>query len=152
MARRRGPNLNISSPMTPETAALVRQSWAQLAPVRKQVCADFYARLFARYPELRPLFKGDIARQSTLFMTMVNTVVSALDNPDPVIALLQTTGARHADYGIRTGDYDKFADVLMDTFARALGDVFTPRTRAAWEEVYARLAETMQQGAAEAGR
>ncbi len=44
--------------MTPETAALVRQSWAEIMPMRKQVCVDFYDRLFARYPEVRPLFKG----------------------------------------------------------------------------------------------
>ncbi|MCF7988963.1 MAG: hypothetical protein K9M02_00820 [Thiohalocapsa sp.] len=135
--------------MTPDTAALVRQSWAELLPKRKQVCTRFYACLFERHPELRRLFKGDMERQANLFLTMINTAVSALDNPEPVVPLLRTVGARHADYGVEDADYDKFADALMQTFAEALGDTFTPEVSAAWQQVYAQLAETMQAGATE---
>lgn len=135
--------------MTPETAALVRQSWAEIMPMRKQVCVDFYQRLFACYPELRPLFKGDMERQTGLFVTMINTVVSALENPDPVVPLIKTVGARHVGYGVTAADYDKFANALLGAFEHALGDSFTPEIRAAWSDVYARLARTMLQGAAE---
>jgi hemoglobin-like flavoprotein len=135
--------------MTPETAALVRQSWAEITPMRKQVCVDFYDRLFARYPEVEPLFKGDMERQTGLFVTMINTVVSALENPEPVVRLIKTVGARHIGYGVTDADYDKFADALLSAFAQALGESFTPETRAAWSEVYGRLAQTMLQGAAE---
>jgi nitric oxide dioxygenase len=136
--------------MTPETALLVRQSWAELKPQRKLVCGDFYQRLFAGYPELRPLFKGDMQRQTALFVTMIDTVVSALENPDPVVPLIKTVGERHARYGVTEADYDKFADALLAAFADALGESFTPELRAAWAEVYQDLAGTMQQGAAEA--
>ncbi|MGD2019705.1 MAG: globin domain-containing protein [Thiohalocapsa sp.] len=136
--------------MSPQTAALVRDSWAEIVPMRKRVCADFYHRLFARYPELHPLFKGDIERQTALFVTMLNTVVSALDNPEPVIPLIKTLGARHADYGVEDADYDKFSAVLLDSFADALGERFTPDVRAAWAAVYAELAVTMRRGAEEA--
>jgi hemoglobin-like flavoprotein len=135
--------------MIPETAALVRQSWAEITPMRKQICVDFYDRLFACYPELRPLFKGDMERQTGLFVTMINTVVSALENPDPVVPLIKTVGARHVGYGVTDADYDKFADALLSAFAQALGESFTPEIRAAWREVYARLAQTMREGAAE---
>ena len=136
--------------MNPQTAALVRDTWAEIVPMRKQVCADFYQRLFTRYPELRPLFKGNIDRQTALFVTMLNTVVSALDNPKPVVPLIKAVGARHADYGVEDADYDKFAAVLLDSFADALGERFTPQVRRAWAEVYAELSATMRQGAEEA--
>jgi hemoglobin-like flavoprotein len=136
--------------MNPQTAALVRDSWAEIVPMRKQVCAEFYQRLFARYPELRPLFKDDIERQTSLFVTMLNTVVSSLENREPVVPLIKTVGARHADYGVGNADYDKFSNVLLDSFADALGERFTPDVRAAWTEVYEELADTMRQGAAEA--
>jgi hemoglobin-like flavoprotein len=135
--------------MTPETAALVRQSWAAMMPARKQVCVNFYDRLFACYPELRPLFKGDMERQTGLFVTMINTVVSALENPDPVVPLIKTAGARHVGYGVTDADYDKFAQALLGAFAHALGESFTPEIHAAWSEVYSRLAQTMKEGAAE---
>lgn len=135
--------------MTPETASLVRQSWAEIQPRRKLVCTDFYRRLFARYPELRALFKDDIERQTGLFVAMMDTVVSALEQPAPVVPLIKIVGARHAGYGVADADYDKFADALLDTFAQALGEGFTPERRAAWIEAYTRLADTMKQGAAE---
>ncbi|MCG6942205.1 MAG: globin domain-containing protein [Thiohalocapsa sp.] len=136
--------------MNPQTAALVRDSWAEIVPMRKQVCTGFYDRLFQRHPELRPLFKGDIDRQTGLFVTMLNTVVSSLENRDPVIPLIKAVGARHAGYGVENADYEKFAGVLLDSFAAALGERFTPDVRAAWLEVYRQLADTMRQGAAEA--
>jgi hemoglobin-like flavoprotein len=135
--------------MTPETARLVRESWAEIVPMRKQVCLDFYRRLFARYPELGTLFKGDMDRQTGLFVTMVNTIVSALENRDPVLPLIKAVGARHAGYGVAAADYEKFADTLLDAFGDALGDGFTPDVRDAWSVVYADLACTMLAGAAE---
>jgi hemoglobin-like flavoprotein len=136
--------------MNPQSTALVRDSWAEIVPMRKQVCADFYQRLFERHPELQPLFKGDMDRQTGLFVTMLNTVVSALENREPVVPLIKTVGARHADYGVEYDDYGKFEEVLLDTFAGALGERFTPEVRAAWAEVYEELADTMRQGAEEA--
>lgn len=135
--------------MSPETIRLVRHSWSQVMPRRKQVCSDFYRRLFATYPELRPLFQDDLARQTDLFVTMINTVVSALENPGPVRPLLETLGARHAEYGVAGADYAKFEAVLLDTLATSLGADFTPAMRVAWHEVYDQLAVRMQAGAAQ---
>jgi nitric oxide dioxygenase len=98
---------------------------------------------------VRPLFRDGLERQTALFVTMINTVVSALENPDPVVPLIKTLGVRHAGYGVSDADYDKFAEVLLETFADAQGDAFTPEVRDAWREVYDRLADTMRAGAAE---
>jgi len=133
--------------MNPETIALVRQSWSAILPMRRDVCGDFYQRLFATYPELRPLFTGDMERQAMLFVTMINTVVSALDDPGPVQPLIETLGARHAHYGVSAQDYAKFETVLLDTLHQALGDAFSAETRIAWARVYERLVEIMRAGA-----
>lgn len=137
--------------MNPETVALVRQSWTAILPKRKEVCGDFYRRLFSTHPELRPLFKGDIERQAMLFVTMINTVVSALDDPGPVRPLLESLGARHADYGVSARDYAKFEAVLLDTLHHSLGDDFTTETRTAWRLVYERLVAIMRTGAGDDG-
>jgi hemoglobin-like flavoprotein len=133
--------------MNPEDAALVRHTWALILPQRKQVCRSFYERLFARHPELRPLFKGDIDHQADLFVTMINTVISALDDPRPVRPLIETLGARHVDYGVAAGDYDKFEQVLLETLAEALGDEATPEVQAAWQAVFEELSAVMRAGA-----
>lgn len=130
--------------MHPDTAALVRQSWSRILPRRKEVCRAFYQRLFAVRPELRPLFKGDPEHQSALFVTMINTVISTLDDPRPVRTLLQTLGARHAQYGVAAADCIEFETVLLE----ALGPSFSPAHRVAWTAVFGQLSETMQRGGA----
>jgi len=135
--------------MSPGTVELVRTSWSAIMPRRKEVGVSFYRRLFEVHPEVQPLFKGDIDRQTALFTTMINTVVSALENPKPVRPLIELLGARHADYGVSATDYDKFEQVFLDTLEEALGDKFTADTRAAWRQVYEGMAATMQRGAGE---
>jgi hemoglobin-like flavoprotein len=134
--------------MNPETAANVQRSWALVLPQRKAVCRAFYRRLFERHPELRPLFKADIGEQADLFVTMINTVISALEHPQRVRALVETLGARHAGYGVRAEDYAKFEAVLLETLRDTLGDELDAATLAAWREVFAGLSQTMQEGAA----
>jgi len=135
--------------MNSENAARVRRTWALVLPKRKLVCRDFYRRLFLRYPELRPLFKGEIGEQADLFVTMINTVISALEHPQRVRPLVEALGARHAAYyGVKSEDYAKFEQVLLDTLCATLGDDLDAEGLEAWREVFARLSRTMQAGAA----
>lgn len=134
--------------MNRDSIARVRQSWARVLPRRREVATTFYRRLLTAYPDLRPLFKGDLDRQAALLVTMLNTVVSALDDPGTVQSLIERLGARHAEYGVAPTDYARFETVLLDTLAEALGADFDPATRTAWIEVYSGLAASMLAGAA----
>ncbi|WP_462322604.1 globin domain-containing protein [Halochromatium sp.] len=133
--------------MHPDTVSRVRQTWALILPQRKSVCRAFYRRLFLDHPELRPLFKGEIDEQADLFVTMINTVISALEYPERVRPLIETLGARHAEYGVRPEDYLKFEQVLLETLYEALGDELDAEAQAAWREVFEALSQTMQAGA-----
>jgi hemoglobin-like flavoprotein len=133
--------------MQPDSAERIRQSWALVLPRRKTVCRDFYQRLFTRYPELRPLFKNEVGEQADLFVTMINTFVSALEHPQRVRPLIETLGARHAGYGVRAEDYGKFEEVLLETLGDALDGDIDAAGLAAWREVFDALSATMQRGA-----
>ncbi len=133
--------------MHPDTVSRVRQTWTLILPQRKSVCRNFYHRLFARHPELRPLFKSDVDDQADLFVTMINTVISALEHPERVRPLIETLGSRHADYGVHPDDYAKFEQVLIETLREALDDDLDADAQAAWREVFEALSQTMQAGA-----
>jgi hemoglobin-like flavoprotein len=133
--------------MHPDTASRIRQSWALILPQRKAVCRDFYQRLFKTYPELQPLFKAEIGVQADLFVTMINTVISALEHPERVRPLIERLGARHADYGVHSEDFAKFEQILLETLKQALGDGLDAESEAAWCEVFESLSRTMQAGA-----
>ncbi len=136
--------------MTPEQKELVRQSWTKLLPISAQAAALFYARLFEIYPEVKPLFKGDMEEQGRKLMAMINMAVKALDNLDLLIGAIQDSGRRHAEYGVKDEDYDKVADALLWTLEQGLKDDFTEEVKGAWVAVYTALADVMKGGAAEA--
>ncbi|HSO82944.1 globin family protein [Thiocapsa sp.] len=136
--------------MNPETITLVKDSWATVAPISEQAAGLFYGRLFEIYPEVRPMFKGDMKEQGNKLVVMLTTVVNALDNLDPLIPTIKKMGARHAGYGVHDGDYAKVADALLWTLGQGLGDDFTPEVKNAWVCAYSALADTMKAGAAEA--
>ncbi|MGB5737508.1 MAG: globin family protein [Thiohalocapsa sp.] len=132
--------------MNAEEIALVRTSWADMASISDQAADMFYGRLFEAYPEVRPLFKGELDEQGEKLMRMIGKAVDALDDLEPLDRVIKMMGARHSGYGVDDGDYEKLADALFWTLEKQLGDAFTPATRAAWVSVYDDLATMMREG------
>ncbi len=133
--------------MTPEQIALVKDSFAKVAPIAPQAAALFYGRLFEIAPEVRPLFKGDIEEQGRKLMQVIATAVGALDRLDTIVPTVQDLGRRHATYGVSDAHYDKVAEALLWTLGQGLGDGFTPAVREAWTVTYTILADTMKAAA-----
>ncbi|MCF7984650.1 MAG: hypothetical protein K9L70_09625 [Thiohalocapsa sp.] len=131
------------------SVTLVKTTWAALEPDAEQVAALFYERLFTVYPEVRPLFRTDMAAQARKLARMLDATVKALDDLDPAIPGIKQLGADHAGYGVSEEDYDKVGDALLWALAHGLGDAFTPDVDSAWRAVYAALAATMKAGATE---
>jgi hemoglobin-like flavoprotein len=133
--------------MTPEKIALVRSSWQQVLPIRDTAAQLFYGRLFDLDPSLRGLFKGDMAEQGRKLMTMINTVVTSLDNLAPLLVAVEDLGRRHVAYGVTEAHYDTVGSALLWTLGQGLGEQFTPPVEAAWTEAYTVLADAMKQAA-----
>ena len=128
---------------------LVRASFASLPKDAEAVGMLFYALLFKIDPDLRPLFRGDMRRQSELLITMISTAVENLDRLDLVLSAVRDLGRRHAGYGVKESDYDTVETALLLTLAQALGGEFTPEVRRAWIACYRTLAEVMKTAARE---
>jgi hemoglobin-like flavoprotein len=133
--------------MTPEYQLLVRDSFAQVAPIAEQAASLFYGRLFELDPSLRPLFKGDIEEQGRKLMAMIGTAVANLDSLDAIVPAVQALGRRHAGYGVPATSYDTVAAALLWTLGELLGDAFTADVQAGWTEAYTILATTMKNAA-----
>jgi hemoglobin-like flavoprotein len=134
--------------MDAEEIALVQASWSTLASRPQQAAETFYRRLFEVYPEVRPLFKGEMDEQGEKLMRMIGKAVAALDDLEPLDRVIKMMGARHSGYGVHDDDYEKLAEALFWTLEQGLGDDFTPATRAAWVSVYDDLADMMREGGA----
>jgi len=133
--------------MTPEQKRLVKDSWAKVLPIKETAAELFYGRLFETYPEVKPLFKGDMKEQGRKLMAMLNTAVNSLDNIEALIGPLKHSGKAHAGYGVKAEDYDKVGASFLWTLEKGLGDAFTPEVKDAWTVVYTTVAGVMIEGA-----
>jgi hemoglobin-like flavoprotein len=133
--------------MTPRQIELVQGSWAKLAPIVDTAAEVFYERLFALDPALRPMFKGDMAKQAWKLATMISYAVNGLNRVEAMRPGLLALGKRHVDYGVRDEHYRTVGEALLWTLGRGLGKAFTPETERAWASAYDVLASTMKQGA-----
>lgn len=135
--------------MTPEQKTMVQESWAKVVPISDKAAELFYGKLFEMDPDLKPLFKGDMAEQGAKLMKMITVAVNGLDRLDEIVPAVQGLGKRHVAYGVTDEHYDTVGGALLWTLEAGLGDDFTPDVKEAWATVYGILATTMKEAAAE---
>lgn len=111
---------------------------------------EFYRRLFELAPEVRPLFKQEIAAQVKKFSDMLGWVIAHLENPEQLCRELRELGVRHRDYGVKIDQYAPLGSALIWMFQHTLGDHFTSEMEEAWLEAYAFISFEMERGAREA--
>lgn len=136
--------------MTPHQINLVQRSFVDVKSIADVAAELFYARLFMLDPSLRPMFKGDMAKQGQMLMSMIGAAVSGLRNLEALAPVVRQLGARHVRYGVRDEHYATVGTALLWTLEKGLGEKFTPEMRDAWASTYQLLAEVMQLGAMEA--
>ena len=129
--------------MTPERIVLIRASFTTLQPRMEEFSGRFYARLFERNPELRPLFRGDLEKQSRALAGMIELIVKMLDMQDKLVPLIHYLGDRHSAAKVRPEHYAMFGDALMWTLEQMLEGEFTPDVRRAWQQAYSFMADNM---------
>ena len=136
--------------MTPEQAQIIKLTFAQVMRNKDKVGVTFYDRLFTIAPEVKPLFKGDVAEQSRKLMDTLALAVGMLRDMPTLVMTLQGLARRHVGYGVRDEHYDKVGEALLWTLEAGLGRAFTPDVRDAWTTVYGLLATTMREAARDA--
>jgi hemoglobin-like flavoprotein len=136
--------------VTPRQQTLIRESWAQVAPIADTAATIFYDRLFELDPSLRTLFsRTDMAGQRRNLMQTLAVVVASIDRLESIVPAVEALGRRHAGYGVEAAHFETVGQALLDTLAIGLGEAFTTEVREAWATAYGILAGVMQSAAAE---
>jgi hemoglobin-like flavoprotein len=133
--------------MTPEQIGLLRTSFDKVRPISEDAARLFYARLFEIAPEVRPLFKGDMAEQGRKLMATLAVVVNGIDDLPRLLPAVEGLGRRHAGYGVTDQHFAPVGAALIWTLEQGLGEDFTPEVRTAWLDAYGTLAAVMQDAA-----
>src|SRR5262245_57139017 len=119
------------------------------APRGDELMDEFYSRLFAAAPAVKPLFPSDMRRQKTMLLGALVLLRKSLRDLDAIVPKLRELGARHVAYGARPEHYPVVGSVLIASMAELAGDAWTSEFEHAWSAAFDVVAGTMLAGAAE---
>ena len=135
-------------PFDAATIRLVQASWAKVMPISDVASQLFYDRLFELDPNLRPLFKSDMAEQRKKLMQTLAVAVDGLSDVQRLLPVLQQLGVRHVGYMVQDVHYDTVGAALLWTLEEGLGEDFDDAVQNAWTHVYDVIASVMKEAAA----
>jgi hemoglobin-like flavoprotein len=130
---------------------LLVQSIGWAAEREPVITRRFYEILFARYPQVQPLFgrnSGDAQARM-----LQDAILAALDHIEDGAWLTETLGAlgaRHVAYGVTDEMYGWVGECLIATLAEHCGDRWSNDHHAAWGRTYGALTGLALAGAARA--
>ena len=104
-------------------------SFDLVAPRGDELMDDFYARLFAAAPAVRPLFPTDMKKQKTMLLGALVLLRKSLRNLDAIVPTLRKLGARHVAYGARPEHYPVVGATLIASMAAVAGRRLEARVR-----------------------
>jgi hemoglobin-like flavoprotein len=137
--------------MSPDDKALLKTTWAMVAPIADIAAGLFYERLFTLDPSLRPMFEStDMKEQRRKLMQALAAVINSVDNLQALVPTLEHLGRNHARYGVTDRHYDTVGAALLWTLEQGLKDAWTPAAQSAWTAAYTTVATVMRNAASRA--
>jgi hemoglobin-like flavoprotein len=130
-------------PISDEQIRLVRGSLPLIRERYPPGSTAFYENLFEIAPDLRRLFRPDIASQEMRFMSTLATIADLLDEPSTLGTELEGLGRAHAGLGVQAQDFAPMGSALLVTLGETLGPAFTDDLQRAWRAAYDHFAAEM---------
>lgn len=112
---------------------ILRSSFELVIDRRPDLTIRFYEILFARYPQLEPMFRRDRSAQAKMLAGAIAAVLDHLEDAPWLQTTLGGLGAKHVTYGVTDVMYAMVGDALLAT-GRGRGRGVDPAGRAAMED------------------
>jgi hemoglobin-like flavoprotein len=126
-------------------------SFDLVAPRGDELMDEFYGRLFATAPAVKPLFANtDLKRQKAILLATLVLLRKSLRDLDAIVPKVRELGARHVAYGAQPEHYPVVGEVLIASMAAVAGDAWRAEHERAWGAAFEVVAGAMMEGAQEA--
>jgi NAD(P)H-flavin reductase/hemoglobin-like flavoprotein len=123
--------------------ARLKTSFARVARHGDEVPLHFYADLFLKHPETRPMFPVSMQAQRAHLVDALATVVSGVDHVDNLTLFLRDLGRGHRKFGTLAEHYEAVGDSLLATFAHFSAEAWDADLEADWRAAYELIAGAM---------
>jgi NAD(P)H-flavin reductase/hemoglobin-like flavoprotein len=119
-----------------------------LEPQSEKVMAYFFATLFVRNPELRPMFPLTLDESRRHVFQALTRCAWSFDQPEALHRWLTELGRDHRKFGVAEHHYRAFCDALLATVQAFSAGSWSAQAQAAWARALDRIAATMAEGGA----
>ncbi len=130
-------------PLTQDDVRIVKESLPTIRNHLQPASTVFYENLFAIAPDLRPMFREDLAGQGMKFFSTLNTIFDMLTEPEVARSEMEDLAGSHTALGVKAEHFAPMRDALDKTLTDTLGPDFTPEIREAWMKAYDSVAADM---------
>lgn len=132
--------------MDETTVELLEKSFNLLAPRGPELVDRFYAHLFAKNPQVRPLFPQEMGEQKKKLLASIQLVMANVRKPDALFEPLQDMGRRHVYYKTEPAHYPVVRDTLISVMSDMAGDAWNDDFQRAWTDALNLIAGIMIEG------
>jgi len=118
-------------------SAAIVQSLELAAERGGDITTLVYAKLFARCPDMQPLFVRDTsgAVRGEMLARTIDAILDYLDGDNYATNLIRSESVTHDGYGVPPETFATFYSVLAETIEEVLGSAWTPAMADAWREL-----------------
>lgn len=102
-----------------------------------------YMNWFMQCPEVMPMFKGDMAKNGAMVVTMVDNAINLLDDLKKLIPKLINLGKKHVKYGATPEYFAGLGKALVQTLEETLEEEWNQQMKLAWETVFNMMSSVM---------
>ncbi len=125
----------------------LENSFNLVAPRAQELVDRFYALLFSRYPQVRPMFPDQMGEQKKKLIASLVLVVQNIRTPDKLLDPLTEMGKRHAEYGAVPEHYPIVRDTMLEVLGEIGGDAWTDQLEQDWTAALDLVSTVMIEGA-----
>ncbi|MGH3804965.1 MAG: globin domain-containing protein, partial [Pseudonocardiaceae bacterium] len=133
----------VEVPLSDAEIALIRASVSVVEPLAEDMTVYFYAILFARYPEVRPMFPQGMDAQRGRLLRALLRIVDLVDDPGGLVRFGGHLGRDHRKLGTLAAHFPAVGECLLASLARYAGPAWTEDIAAAWTKAYGAVAQLM---------
>ncbi len=127
--------MSTNTTLSAEEKAAIKEVWVQMLIHKKEWGMRFYERLFALYPHMKGLFKGNIEDQGQKLVNVLTLIISKLDKLDHIREEVKALAERHKQYNVKPEYYLPFINLLLSVLSEAMGNQWTETTDRAMRKV-----------------
>lgn len=131
--------------MTQEQRKILHQQFQSINRNGVEFAREFYDRLFAQYPQVRPMFKHSLSEQYTKFIGMLSIIIQGIDAPAALVPLIAEMGESHKGYGVLSHHYRIVEEIFLSVLNDTLPDDYSEESEQAWKQAFRFMSEIMEE-------